>query len=398
MREIFSYVFLAGALLATSTAAGQDRLRLERADVGKNEVINGETVQILIGNVLVQQGEITLHSDRVTHYINRGIWTFEGDVLIHDSEKDVRSQYIIYDVGKNLIQFRTGLEVINGETVLTARRGIYYPDLQKYSCAGNVRFQKEMEQLDADSAEYFEKENIVKVYDNVIYHNEKERVRLSGGYGIFYADKEYTMITDNPSINFKDSSDGESAWIYGKTVEQFGEEKKILVTDSVRIYRGKLSAVCDTAHYYKNSDEAFLSGSPVIYSSRSVIVGETISLFFQGNTIEHMTAEGKAKATMPVEGIEDNEKRNELQGSTIIISFKDNEIQHMMAKRNAQSRYYVIEGRERRGANLVRGETITLSFSDGEMQKVVVDGGSEGLFYPPGMEYEMENQKERKGP
>lgn len=382
----------------TSDIYAQEELRLLGADLLTNEVINGHVVRKLIGNVAVQQGVVTLYSDQVSYIPDLQEWTFDGHVRIIEPEKEVRSRYIIYNVSENWIHFRDSIAVQRGNAMLTAQRGVYYPDKRQYACAGMVHFNKEQEHVYADSAQYFERSEIIEVFKDVLYVNSLDKIRLTGGYGKFYPNRDYGLISHEPSVVFEDSTTIDSTRILGNVMEHFGKDRRLRVTDSVRIYRGNLSARCDTAWYFRNTNEVRLSGAPSLHQEDKTIVGETIALFFSDNKIEKMIVEGRARATMRVDTSASTGYEDVLEGSTIVIQFVNSEISQMTAKRNARSKYHVLENKEHRGASMVMGESISLQFSESRLSKVQVEGGSEGFFYPPNLVGSMPKEGERSVP
>jgi hypothetical protein len=81
-----------------------------------------------------------------------------------------------------------------------------------------------------------------------------------------------------------------------------------------------------------------------------------------------------------------------LRGKNIYIFLDENKIEKMIAERNAKSVYYIFENGESKGANKVIGEKITIYFDKENIKNVMVDGESEGMFYPKNVIKEITNQ------
>ena len=79
-----------------------------------------------------------------------------------------------------------------------------------------------------------------------------------------------------------------------------------------------------------------------------------------------------------------------LKGRDIYIFLNENKIEKMISERNAESIYFLFENGVSNGANKVSGERVTLYFEEGVIKKVLVDGQSEGIFYPPDMVKELQ--------
>ncbi len=393
VRPALLAVIIVQALCAGVPA--QERLRLKRADLLENEVVNGETVRILSGNVVLEQGDVTLYSDRVANYSIRENWVFEGNVKVVDPGKELLADYIRYSVRGNRFFLRGNLRLERGAGILLADRAIYYPDRNFYSCAGNVQYVTDTESIRADSADFLEPEELVEAYGNVRYRNEKDNVRLNGQFGRFKSEDRYGMVTGNPSISFSDSASAEITWIYGEIMEYFGDERNLRIRTNVRVNRGILSAVADTAWYYRESESARLIGNPRIYDKGKTITADAVVLSFEENAIRRLEAEGSACATMAPDSGSDSGRVNELKGSTITIDFAGDDINSMKAERNAVCRYYVSDSGKNQGANVVSGSAITILFKAGAINSVIVEGGSEGEYYPPALIDLIDREKKR---
>ena len=191
------------------------------------------------------------------------------------------------------------------------------------------------------------------------------------------------MVTGNPSISFSDSAGTEMTWIYGETMEYFGDKQDLRIRNNVRINRGSLSATADTAWYYRETESARLTGTPEIHDKEKTITAEDIVLTFEENSIRKLEAEGDARATLTEDEGDSSGRVNELKGSLITLDFAGDEVSAMTAQRNAVCRYYVSDDGRNQGANVVSGTAITISFKDGAITTVVVKGGSEGKYIPP---------------
>ena len=143
----------------------------------------------------------------------------------------------------------------------------------------------------------------------------------------------------------------------------------------------------------KVDDEAkiVLKENPVITEESSTIRGDLIEIFFVDNSISKLIAHNNAAAIIGADS--SSGYYNELKGKTIFIYLREDTAERMVAERNAESIYYLPEAGEIKGANRATGEKITLLFTDGTIRRVLVDGESEGIFYPSHLLKLMPNEK-----
>ena len=153
------------------------------ADLLEAEVIGGERVQRLTGNVVVRQDSTTLTSRRATRYFDRGEILFVGNVIIVERGDTLRAPEVRYNTrtktgvalgplrlsdGEVVVtaprgeyftrekraEFAEGVQLVDSATVLTSRTGTYFSDEKRAEFAGAVHLDEPRSALDADSVTY----------------------------------------------------------------------------------------------------------------------------------------------------------------------------------------------------------------------------------------------------
>ena len=328
------------------------------ADVLSSEVMNGQTVRKLIGNVVLNQKNYILKSDLGTFFQEKNRFTFEGSVEFDDGVKKLISDKVVYDNNEKTFYFDKGIKLIKGKNILTADKGIYYNNEKRSYYEGNVKFIDSVQTFTCGKAEFFEESENIIAYDNLIFNNFNENITIMGGKGNYFGKEDFIEVSEKPVMVLKEN-DTEMT-VTGEKLEFFNEPSKVIASENVEILRDNLKARCNIAEYImKNGEE-------------KIILKEDKNIY-KLDVIED------AVATMTADTLD---YENELKGKNIYIFLKSNKIEKMIAERNAESVYYLFENGESRGANTVSGERITLYFTGEDIERVIVEGGGEGIFYP----------------
>lgn len=154
-----------------------------RADLLEGDVVNGETIQRLIGNVDVRQGTTRLTSQRAVRYFDRNEILFTGRVRIIDegdtltanevqyftrtrlgeargnvrlSDGQIRafSREGSYDVERKVALFPAGVRLEDSVTVVTSPFGRYETEAKVADFWGRVELAEPNARIEADSVRY----------------------------------------------------------------------------------------------------------------------------------------------------------------------------------------------------------------------------------------------------
>ncbi|MFC1558247.1 OstA-like protein [candidate division KSB1 bacterium] len=358
----------------------QDKILNYKADLYEDDEIDGERVRKLTGNVKFVQGAYTLESDEGIFFLVSNRIVFEGNVRFYDGIKSLNADKVVYDNAKRIFYFDEGIELIRSGKVLRANRGIYYRDEGRSFCEGNVLFRDSVNTFKCDSAYFFEENENIKAFSNLIFDSADDEMTVTGEEGMYFSDRDFIEITDTPKLIIR--GENSDVVITSERLDISAKESAVTARGNVEIVRDDLTARCAIANYVTEDDEVkiVLIENPIITEGSSTIRGDSIEIFFKDKNISKLIAHKNAEATIGADS--SSEYYNELKGKTIFIYLQKDSAERMVAERNAESIYYLMEDGKIKGANRATGEKITLLFSEGTIKRVLVDGESEGIFYP----------------
>ncbi len=138
---------------------------------------------IITGNVALIKKDITINGDKMDADFNKKIYKFEGDVVLVQTRKDKNGkEEKVKWLCKNL--------VIKGEQ----------KDLE---AKGGVHIERKDLKIDADSAQYFDKEQKIVLTGHVYIDQNNGEKWIKGDSGIIYLEDENFEVSGHVESGFK---------------------------------------------------------------------------------------------------------------------------------------------------------------------------------------------------
>jgi len=346
-------------LLSTSIFGqnSSERLKLLHADVLRREVKNNRVFQRLEGNVEFKQGKTTIKCDVAEQEVGIEKTSLIGHVHIFDEEQSLQAD-TVYFFQKQKIQIAVGhVKNVTKKDTTTANKMTYYESERQLLSEGDVR----------------------------IANREGHSV-LTAGKAVYFRDREYGKITENPVLVQKDSLGVETTRIFADTMEVDRKNKHTHIKRRVRIIQSKMTATCGTADYFKRENKIELASNPKIVQENRVITGDTLRLFLKNSLLEHAVVLGDAVVTSDADTLSKGRWINKLTGKKMTFYFKDKKLKRMLIEGQATSYYHIIEKNEYKGANEISGDKIEIFLTDDKADKVVVKSSPDksfGKYRPP---------------
>jgi len=333
---------------------------------------------------------------------------------------------------------RTEITLVRGEAVATLIGNVIfdYNDLTTYSdkarwwrdkgtvrLSGNVRMLQGGDSLTCDRMTFYKGRKLLEGVGRVDYRSPSDNVRIHGRKGRYDLEKDRFVLTGDPHFLRFDTAAAETLTIVG--VEMVYEDSLGLATArrNVRITKGRLAATCDRASYATDDRHAKLRGSPHITYDAHSMDGDSVDLFFSGDTLEGVSigghahgiyreSEGGADTNVtnvwsdsmylrmtPKGGADslwawgdvistyylssaEHDSANRVTGKAMVLAFQSRQqLRNALVWGNARSSYYVQE-RDGSGRNDASGDTIQVFFDEGQATEIMIHGSVRGAYYP----------------
>ena len=164
-------------------------------------------------------------------------------------------------------------------------------------------------------------------------------------------------------------------------MEAWGEDHRILVSDSVSLEKGNLRAICNQAEYLTDEQSLILRMDPIVWQQNQEMRGDQIDIWLDGTEFRGGIIQGNAKVVSM-----DSVYQDVLEGRTIQIKAVRDTIEKVIIEGQASSVYHIFdEDGVEQGTNTTTGDKIVLDFNSDRLQKVIVEshpGQCTGQFTP----------------
>jgi lipopolysaccharide assembly outer membrane protein LptD (OstA) len=356
-RSIIIAVVLA---LVCSAATGAEStkplpVRLVHADELSNRTENGKAVQELYGAVHLQQGALQVTCDKAINYQDEKRLIFEGNVVFWDTVR-----------------------------TLTANQVVYYQETRRLTASGNVDIVQDTLEIRCQKALYLDNQEEAYFEGGVFLLDQASGSTVEGKRGVYSEPLGFSKVTGNPVFTERDTTDSVTMRIFGRDIEYHTADHLAVARDSVRVIRNDLEATGDLLEYNREEGWAVLSGTPEIRRNQEVILGDKISMFFEGGDINDVRVVGNAQATMPADSL-NPDRVNWMRGKFMDLTVENGQLTQTLLRGQAQALYYPIEDGKPQGANRVSGDMLRIWIDNGEVSRIKVIGGTQGTYYPERM-------------
>ena len=397
---------IAVLLLVTATGFSQEKVELKNADQLKGSVIEGKNVREATGNVILQQGNITVYCNSATQYLDENYVDLRGNVRIIQDTLTLLTSHGIYYGNEKRANGSGGITLKDQNATLTANSGIYYfndakaiftgnvhvvnPDYDITSdkltylrntedsfADGNVTVTTDSAVVTAEKVDFYKHQGKTQAYQNAKLESDStiitadtltnfsiEKKSFANGkvkivslnnntvvYGDYlenYEKENHTKVTGNARLIYAEE-DKDTLFIYSKKMEAFRNKPEYYTaTDSVETIRGDFLSKSGLSTYYADSETVSLSLEPIVWQKNSQMTGDSI----------YADLPGKKLQTIYIRKLET------LPGTKNSFVISQN------ADKGFPDRY-----------NQIKGTDITMHFEDEKIHKADVVGSAQSIYY-----------------
>ena len=393
--------------------------------IGKR--IGGESVREVIGNVVITQGNVIITSRRALQNLSRNEIELIGDVVVTQDSITLETERGFYFGNRKVAVSDTNLTLNDGSIILTAKGGRYFVDEEKALFADSVELNDTSTTLQADTLKYYHSADKAVSYGNVkiadtsgysiyadslIHFKEKDRsfaykniylkddendLVINGNYLEDIGEENYSKITGDALLVQVDSIDSETTdtlIISSQLMESFNDSsRKLIAADSVKIVRGEFASKNSKSIFYRDEERILTlkeEGSkkqPVLWFESSQLVGDTVNIYLEGNTLNKIDIMHNAFILTKIENF--NFRFDQISGEHIKMFFEKNKLQKTSVDGNVLSIYYLFEDEAANGLIQSSANNAKIIFTDNEIHDVK-------LYGQPISEYHPENLIENK--
>ncbi len=360
---------------------------LEHADSLVGRVINGEDIRELVGNVRILQENVRISCDRAIQFIRRGRFDLMGNVMVNDDSVILHAPRGTYLRDERRAEGYDGIRLEDPTTVLTAQEGTYDVESRVARFRRNVTIRDSASTVTADSVTYFRNTKASIAVGNVTVRSERDGVTITGGRLEHASARQYSRMTLRPLLTQRDSSSSgiDTLYVRAAVMESFRDTLRCLVaTDSVRILRADIAAVCGLARFYTAGDSILLRSAPVVWYQETQVTGDSMNIYLRKRAIDRVVVRGSAFAASRSDSLFP-ERFDQLTGESLTMEFASKKLRRIEVLERAISVYHLYEDSLGNGVNRTSGDRIVMDFADGKITDIRFFSGVEGAYYPENM-------------
>lgn len=366
---------------------------LDHADSLVGLEIGGEPARQLVGNVQFTQGSVVLNCDRAIQYLRTNKVYFDGMVQARDDSVRMVGQRAVYYSDTRTIEAFDRVLLEEGTMTLQARYGKYSASDRKAFFSGNVVVADTSTILTAGTLHYDRESGSMSADSAVRIEDLRNRAVTWSDHFENDRAKRYSRWTGNPRLVQVDGGGPEppeTLRVAGVTMESFEDSvRRLVVTDSVRIFRSGLVGTAGLAVFHAGSDSLALYRQPYLWyeegeRGENQVSGDSVLMTMRGGKADRVRVMGDAMAVSEADSVLGG-RYNQLSGQEIIMYFEENRLGRIEVVATATSLYYLFEEGLPNGLNRSSGNQVSIRFLDGAIQSITLTENVEGKYVPEPM-------------
>lgn len=434
-RRLAVHISVLLSFCGVAHAQERDTVRTREVEVSANllegDVVNGERIRRLIGDVRLRQEETRLWAQRAVQYLDRREILFTGNVLVVERGDSLRADTVLYNsrlktgratgrvrlsdgdvyvrapsgtyfTREKRAQFTEGVTLIDSSAVLTSRGGEYWSDEKRAEFYGEVRLDENRTHLESDSVTYFRETDVSIARGNVFIKRLGEgdgedadtlTKTLLFGRRAYNDDRaRFSRIQGDPLlVRLRQDSTGadvDTLLISAALLESSQEDslQRLVAMDSVMIWQNDLAAVADSLVSERTSladgftlEEVRLFDSPLAWFQNNQISGDSLTIKARDGSVDTLLVRGNAFVARRDSVID---RIHQLKGQHLVAAFQDDSLKTLSIGPRAEAINFRSDNENMRaGAVKMSADRINFTFTGDDLRRLSAISGTEGTYY-----------------
>lgn len=409
-----TYIFLISLLsilfFSAQNLFAQNQVFIEQAGSAEGAVIDGQTVQKLLDDVIIRTDEMLMEADSAYRFVNDNmihafniqietdreiIWAdtlyydtitdfsqFRGRVIVQSEKNTVFSQIVDFISILEMVIFRSPVRFEDERGTLIADSGIYYQALDSAVFRGDVQLADSTQYLESDSLFMNRTDDIYELFSRVYADDFEEKVTFSGDY--LYADSTgYRLLEDNAWLMEVGESEADTTHILAEKIElqETDTTSTMDAFEDVRIWSNDFAAIADTVNYKDDEDRFILRSSPILWQDNMQLSGPVIEATFEDGNISFLRS-----FTRPIAVQEDSltGRLNQMTGDTLHAYFNEGELERLKVFNNSEIIFHLKNDDDEPDGlmELMAVGASTMFFNNGEFEHFKAEQNIDGSHLP----------------
>jgi lipopolysaccharide export system protein LptA len=344
--------------------------------------VTGPEGQVLhIDAPMITHGTAVLTATQGSYLVDKEAADLQGNVRLRDRGLFARGPHAIYYRNQELLVADQGLVVESDTLHLEGDEGTYDRGQEVVFVRGHVHGIRGTRTITSDEAEWFRERREVFFRGHAVVVDTLEKSRLSGERIRYDLDRDRAEVLESPQLLV--STQKENPILVTGDRLRVNPSGDVEAAGAVGITRGGVLANADSAFFARDRHIAFLFGNPSVTQRDGSLTGDTLQLHFDDkDALQRLEMRGNSSLRFaPV----DSTRRGEVstvRGDSLTMFFKGDSTDHVVVIGKAHSTYRPSpeDRSEGVGTNVVDGDTITIMLTANKIERVRVSGNARGTF------------------
>ena len=400
-----------------------------------------------IGDVIINQGDtIRQYSDYVNYDAGLKKAISWGNVILKDPTMTLTTDTLYFNRGSQLLFYKDHAVIKDETNVLESKNGNYYLENKKFTATTKVTITNPDNLIVSNHLDYYTNSGHVFLFGPSTITNKKDNNRIYSERGFYNTKTDISHFVKNAKLFFDDRTiegdslyydklrgfasatnnikvidtaenfmargnyaeyfqktdsifmikravaisvvENDSTFIHGDTLLVTGKkDHRIIRTyNNVKIFKLDLQGKCDSLHTNQSTGITKMYYSPILWSDKSQITGDSIQLLTNKETEKLDSLKILGNSFIIQKDSIDPEIFNQIKGRNMYGKFIENELKTLLVKGNGEAVNF-----NRNDAGVL--ETITKQYcsniefvlANSEMDQIKCLKQSDGKTYPPSM-------------
>ena len=334
------------------------------------------------GGKLVDTANV-LTSQQGSYHTVSHLAAFKDSVLLDNPDYDLTSDTLEYNTQTQVAYTRGPTTITSNEgDVLYAEAGSEFKTTEKQSAFSLGTIETEDYMISAD---YLFVDDIQRQYvarQNVRMVAKNNDVIITGDTAIYQREIGRATVYGHPLM--KRILDLDTLYMTADTLvsieDSIPARERILAYNDVKIFRDDLQGVADSLAYHIVDSVLYFYQDPVLWSQENQISADSIHLEIRNATIHALYTVDNSFVVSK----DTINNYNQIKGRDMKASFRDGAISRVDVYGNGESIYYIIEEDSLLvGMNRILSSDIRIDFANNELDKIRTRPKTEGSLIPP---------------
>ena len=367
-------------------------------------------------NVILKNDTATLTTDSLNYDMKKNLgYYFNGGTTIN-SRDTLKSFFGYFYADSNFVLFKKDVEIRNprfkiytdtmkydleheksyfyGPTEIISDSNYIYTEYGEYDHKANIGILSHKpflhsgeHDMQADSIIYDRNKGVGEAFYNVKITDTVNDVILTGEYGIFYEQNQYSLITD--SALFVQIYDNDTLWLHGDTLISYIDTayedidtaiyRLVFAYYHVKIFRKDFQAKCDSMFFTARDSMLMMFKNPVIWTDSAQIYANKFQLYIYNNNLDELILYDSVYFAQEV----DSTVFNQVKCDYSRLIFKKKDLDKMQTISDVKVIYFIQDKKNIVSVVNLQTDTMWIYFDSNKVSLIKPQGKAQGQLLPP---------------